>query len=121
MLKSTPSGGDFMRLGPFGPLEIALIIVVIMVVLILTRILRTRDGDTGQNKGSPPRAPGKSVGAGTTKMRPFLKRSGIALALIGAVLLFASLSLFRWAFQSYLWSFIIMAAGIALFFLSRKK
>ena len=110
-----------MRLGPLGLLEIALIIAVIIVVLILTRILRTRGGDTGQNKKSPPSVPRKSVGAGTTKMRPFLKKSGIALALIGGVLLFASLALFRWAFQSYLWSFIIIAIGIALIFLSRKK
>ena len=43
-----------MRLGPLGPLEIAVIIAVIIVVLILTRIFRNRDGDTGQNKESPP-------------------------------------------------------------------
>jgi len=110
-----------MRLGPLGPLEIALIIAVIIVVLILTRVLRNRDGDTGQNKESPPGVPRKSVEAGTTEMRRFLKRAGIALALIGGVLLFASLGLFRWAFQSYLWSFIIIAIGIALIFLSRKK
>ena len=110
-----------MRLGPLGLLEIALIIAVIIVVLIMTRIFRTRDGYTGQNKESPPGVPRKSVEAETTKMLPFLKRAGIALALIGIVLLFASLALFRWAFQSYLWSFIIIAIGIALIFLSRKK
>jgi len=39
----------------------------------------------------------------------------------GIILALAGMSMFRWAVQSYLWSFIIVGVGLGLLFLARKK
>jgi hypothetical protein len=109
-----------MRLGPLGPLEIALIIAVIIIVVVLARILRTHPDKAQKEQESSSDTTIGSNGAGKNRLRLLLKRTGIALAAIGIVVLFASLDLFHLAFQGYLWSFFIVALGIALIYISRK-
>lgn len=109
-----------MRLGPLGPLEIALIIAILIIFVVLARILRTHPDNAQQEKESSSGIAARSNGTGKNKLRRLLKRTGIALAITGIVVLFASLDLFHLAFQGYLWSFLIVAFGIALIYLSRK-
>ena len=105
----------------FGPLEIILIIVVIIVAAVLTRILRGNRDSTQQNEEPFITVQPKPIGSRTSKTRNILKRTGIAFTLAGVILLLAGIGMFRWAFQSYLWSFIIIGIGTALTYLSRKK
>lgn len=104
-----------------GPLEIILIIVVIIAIALLTRILRTNRGSAQQNKESSVDTQIKPTEVRTSKIQSLFKRIGIAFTLTGIILLLAGIGMFRWAFQSYLWSLIIIAIGIVLIFLSRKK
>ena len=105
----------------FGLLEIILIIVVIIVAAVLTRILRGNRDSTRQNEETYVTVQPKSIGARTSKTRNILKRTGIAFAFAGLILLLAGIGMFRWAFQSYLWSFIVIGIGTVLIYLSRKK
>ena len=105
----------------FGPLEIILILVVIIVVAVLTRILRGNRDSTLKNEETSATVQPKPIGARTSKTRTFFKRTGIVFALAGVMLLLAGIGMFRWAFQSYLWSFVVIGIGTVLIYLSRKK
>ncbi len=107
-----------MRLGPF---EIIVTIVIISAIAVIARIFRSNRVATRQSEKSHEESQAKPVKVGTSKIRSNLKRAGITFTLVGIVLLLASISLFRWAFQGYLWSLIIVAIGLVLLFLSRKK
>jgi hypothetical protein len=102
----------------FGPLEIILIIVVIIAVAIIARIVRggriaaaslTRDTPTATNETT------------TSKIWAYLNRTGIAMVIVGFLALVAAVSFFRWVLQSYLWGTVVIAIGLLLVFLSRKK
>ena len=100
-----------------GILEIIIIIAVIIVILLVTRIVRmgrsTRDEDSAATDVPASRPPDRT---GT-----YLKRFGGAFILAGIIILVAGISMFKWAFQSYVWSFVIVAVGLALLFLSKRK
>jgi len=104
-----------------GPLEIIAIIVVIIAVAVLTRIFRTNRGSAKQTKKSSSDTQIKPTEVRTSKIQSLFKRVGLAFTLTGIILLLAGIGMFRWAFQSYFWSLIIIAIGIVLIFLSRKK
>jgi tellurite resistance protein TehA-like permease len=103
-----------------GPLEIAIIIVVIIAIAVIARIVRFR-GTAKQNEVSSVSIPVKSAEERTSRPRSLLRKIGLAFILTGVILLIAGISMFRWAFQSYLWSYIIVAIGLVIVFLSRKK
>ena len=104
-----------------GILEIVIIIAVIIAAAFITRIIRTSRNADRQKEESPTDVLVKQVNTSTNKTSSFLHRSGIALILTGAIILFAGIGMFRWAFQSYYWSFIIVVIGIVLVILFRKK
>ena len=104
-----------------GLLEIIVIIAIIIAIAVITRIFRTSRGIAKQNKESPVGAPVKPVGERTGRPGNFLKRAGVACILTGGVLSLAGISMFRWAFQSYSWAFIIVVIGLVLLFLSVKR
>lgn len=104
-----------------GPMEIAIIIVVIIVAAMITRILRTRQAASRQDKESPAGQPARQVKGKAGSTRHSLTRTGITLILAGGILLLAGITFFRWAFQTYSWAFVIIAIGIVMTFLSRKR
>ena len=104
-----------------GILEIVIIIAVIIAAAFITRIIRTSHNADRQNGESPTDILVKQVKKSTNNPFGFLRRSGIALVLTGVIILLAGIAMFRWAFQSYYWSFIIVVIGVVLVFLSRKK
>ena len=107
-----------MRLGIF---EIVIIIVVIIVIALITRIIRVNRGAVAQSKKTSTEIPTLQSNATTSRVHRFLKRIGVTLILTGGILLLAGISMFRWAFQSYIWSFIMIAMGLVIVLLSRKK
>ena len=104
-----------------GILEIVFIIVIIIAIALVTRIYRSSRHATGQSKESSEEVTHGQLKEKASRTRSYLKRAGIALFIAGTILAFAGMSMFRWAVQSYLWSFIIAGVGLVLLFLSRKK
>ncbi len=107
-----------MRLGPG---EIILIIAIIIAAALITRIVRTGRGTARQNEESAVAITAKPSEDKSNRAHGFFKRAGIAFVLIGIVILLAGMSMFRWALQSYLWSFIIIVIGLVILLLSKKK
>ncbi|MFC1970488.1 hypothetical protein ACFLV0_00910 [Chloroflexota bacterium] len=99
-----------------GLQEIILIIVIITAAAVITRIIQTGRGSARRNKASS---------ANSTAIKPglhrFLSRAGWTSIIAGILLLLAAISMFKWAFQSYLLASIIIAIGCIIVFLSRKK
>ncbi|MFC2068426.1 hypothetical protein ACFLTP_05415, partial [Chloroflexota bacterium] len=85
------------------------------------RILHRNQDNTRQNRETFLTVQPRPIRTGTSKKSNILKRIGIIFTLAGVMLLLASLSMFRWAFQSYLWSFIVIGIGTVLIYLSKKK
>jgi Ca2+/Na+ antiporter len=102
-----------------SPLEIVLIIVVVLLIAFVARLVRTGCGAAGPKPAAdqdtaacPPR---------NNRTASYLNRSGITLVIIGIIALIAAASLFRWVLQGYLWAFILIALGVMMVVLSRKK
>ena len=102
-----------------GLLEIILITAIIIAVAVIARVIRTGRGAPRPNEGSttditasPPKK---------NRMRGFFNGTGIILIFAGIAALIAAVSLFRWLLQSYLWALILIAIGLILVLLSRKK
>jgi hypothetical protein len=103
-----------------GILEIILVIVVIIVVVIIARIIRTRH-TASPKKNTGTRTTVKSPGEKRDRLRNVLNRMGLAFVIGGIALLIASVTMFRYAFQSYVISFIIIVAGFVIIFVLRKR
>ena len=101
--------------------EIIIIIVIIIAIAMVTRIYRGNRDATGQSKKTSEEITHGQVRGKAGKTRSYLRRSGTTLFIAGTILALAGISMFRWAVQSYLWSFIIAGVGLTLLFLSRKK
>ncbi len=104
-----------------GILEIVVIIVIIIVIALVTRIYRSNGDTTGQSNKSSAETTHRPVNEPPGRIHSYLKRVGIVFFMAGIILALAGMSMFRWAVQSYLWSFIIVGVGLGLLFLARKK
>jgi Na+/H+ antiporter NhaD/arsenite permease-like protein len=99
--------------------EIITILVVLIAIVISARIFRA--GPARKSNDASVETTARQASKKTPRIWRYLRRGGIALVLVGAVFLFAAIGMFRWAFQSYLWSFILVVIGFALVLISRKK
>jgi len=104
-----------------GTLEIIIIIIVIIVIALITRILRANRDAAAQIKKTSIEVPATQGKERKSKTRSYLKRVGITLTLAGLILALAGISMLKWAIQSYMWSFVIAAIGLALLLLSKRK
>jgi hypothetical protein len=104
-----------------GPLEIALIIIIIIAAAIIARIVRGGRLAGSSKNSTVPDTPAGVREDRTSKIWAYFNRTGIALVIIGFLALLAAASFFRLVLQSYLWSTIVIAIGLLLVFLSRKK
>jgi NADH:ubiquinone oxidoreductase subunit 3 (subunit A) len=104
-----------------GILEIVIILVVVLVIVISVRFARTQQNSARGKSEHPMDTAAGHVERRTKGRRIPLRRIGIALALIGAVMALAGVSMFKWAVQSYVWSFILVAVGLAILLLSTRK
>ena len=104
-----------------GPLEIGIIILVILLVTVVMRIVRVGRSDTKKGKKSSAEIVERQPGQSLVKIRRHLRLPGIAFILTSLLLLLGGISLLKWVFWSYLWSFIVMAIGLALVLMSVNR
>jgi membrane protein implicated in regulation of membrane protease activity len=104
-----------------GLLEIILIIVVIIAIAVIARIVRRRDGATIRKRSTDRDSTGKSTGGNSGRAWDFLNKTGIILVIGGIAAFIAAVSFFRMVLQGYLWAFILVAVGLILVLLSRKR
>jgi len=104
-----------------GLSEIIVIIVVIIVTVLLLRIFRTSRQAPAPDEQHTAETLAGRAGKKSGAARGRINRAGITLVLIGAVILFVGIVMFRWAYQSYMWSFAVIALGLVLLLLSRRK
>jgi hypothetical protein len=97
----------------FGPLELALIAGIIIIIILFTLVSRSRNLNVKSREST-----GEEAKQGR---RRYLKRTGFILIIIGAALLFIWMGLFRWAIWACVCSFVIIIAGLVLFFIISRK
>jgi len=102
-----------------GPLEIVLIIVVVIAVAVIARIVCTGRGIAKRNEATTSEA--TTSQPERNRLWGYLNGTGIVMIVAGIAALIAAVSLFRLVLQSYLWAFILMAAGTILVLFSRKR
>jgi hypothetical protein len=90
------------------------IIIVVLIVIALSAGIR-RGGAAGKASSSPGR-----VNERAGKAR-HVKLAGVVLVLVGLVLLSAAASLVKWIIWSYLWASVLIAIGLLLFLLARRR
>lgn len=93
-----------------GWLEIVLIIIVVIAVTVIARI-----AGAGRRDEAPATPKARS------RPRNSLKRTGIGLIIGGIAGLIVAASVFRLVLQSYLWALIVIAAGMIMLFIARRR
>jgi len=104
-----------------GPLEIVFIIVIIIAVVIIARLARRGRGTSTEQDEPPVDITGRPRQRNTNRFQGFFKRTGIGLVLASIILLIVGIGMFHWAFQIYMWSFVIIAIGSIMILLTRGK
>ncbi|MDO8717053.1 MAG: hypothetical protein Q7J73_09675 [Dehalococcoidales bacterium] len=106
-----------------GPLEIILIVIVGLLVLLAVRMIgagRPAVKDAAKSKNSSLEIPQQQVAESTGRGNQ-VRLAGVAFIIVAIIMLLTGMSLFRWVMKLYVWSFIFLAIGIAIFFVSRKR
>ena len=104
-----------------GILEIIIIILVIIALVIIARVSRVKKDTSQQTSESQTEISHWEAKEKAGKLRRNLQKIGIAAIGSGVILALAGVSLLRWALQSYIWAFIIVAIGLVFILLSHKK
>jgi hypothetical protein len=105
----------------FGPQEIILVVLVIIAILMITFIVRIGRSST-RRKHIPSKATLiEEFRQHMNRLYGFFKKTGIALAVIGIILIFSGLIALKWTVPGYMWSFIIIVIGSIMLFMFRKK
>jgi hypothetical protein len=94
-----------------GPLEIALIVAVVIVMALIARIARP---------GRLPVQGDKSPGHGA-RSKGLFRNTGIIMVVVGVIILGLAAGLFHWALQGYLWALVLIAGGTFMVLLARRK
>ena len=100
--------------------EIIIIIVVVVVIVVVARIFKAGRSTNDKSKESG-ETPIEQVAKRPGKALQRLRVWGIVFVIIGVISLLGGMSMFKWAYWSYLWSFIAVAAGLTMLFVSKKK
>ena len=99
-----------------GWLEIVLIIFVVIAVVVIARIIRPGRIASQQSNNTRP-----GTGNSTNRRSGILKRTGIALIAAGGIALIAGVSMLRWVLHNYVLAAILIACGVTIFVISRRK
>ena len=106
-----------------GPLEIILIVIIGLLVLLAVRMIgagRPAIKEAAKSKNPSMEIPKQQVAESAGRGNQ-LKLAGVVFVLVSILLLLSGKSMFKWALNMYLWSFILLAIGMAILFFSRKK
>lgn len=105
-------------------LEIIISVLVLLIVLVAVRIIGagrpSRVRDAAKGKKSSLEIPERQVEQSSRKGLQ-IKLAGIVFILLSILLLLAGMSMFKWVLKSYLWAFILLAIGLLVIFMSRKR
>ena len=104
-----------------GAQEIIILALVIMAILFVTRVIRIGRSIVRQDEDSRTEVTISQFEHKTQKIFDFFMRLGIAMVGLGMILVILSVSWFKWAMQSYMWSIIIIIVGAILILIFRNK
>lgn len=104
-----------------GWIEIVLIIFVAIAVVVIARIIRPGYIASQQNDTTESDAAAVSTGNRTNRRSGILARTGIALIAAGGIALIAGASMLQWVLHNYVLSAILIACGVTIFVISRRK
>ena len=100
--------------------EIIIVVLVIMAILIFTRIIRIGRSTVGRDEDARPEVMMSQFERKTRSMFDFFTKLGIALAVIGVILLILSLTLASWTASSYMWSGVAIIVGVIVILIFRR-
>lgn len=101
--------------------EIIIVALVVMAILLVTRVIRIGRNTVRRDEDTRSDVVMSQFDRKTRIIFDFFIRLGIALTALGGVLIILSLSWFKWALQSYLWSIIIIVIGVILILVFRRR
>lgn len=101
-----------------GLMEIGVIALVILIIFVMTRIMRR--GQNAGSMGGTSHGKGDVVKAGRTR-NSSLRNTGIVLVVIGSNFLLFCASFLRWFFGAYIGALVIIALGVVIIFIARRK
>ena len=104
-----------------GLLEIGIIIVVALVIYGLVRMMRLGQNVAKKNETPVGVAKQEDDKKPERVRHPRLQITGIALTLIGIIILLASVSLVKWFFWGSVWALIVIAVGLLIIFMIRRR
>ncbi len=106
----------------FGPLEIGIVIVIIIIIFAITRMRQL-----GKNTAEQDRSPvvRKRTAANNERVKS-IRRSrfqilGSIFVLVGILILLSSLNLLKWIFWGPIWASVIVVIGLATIFIARRR
>lgn len=104
----------------FGPLEIGIVVVVMLIIFAVTRMRQLGKNDA--SAGKPPR---RRTARNNEKIKQ-LRRSRIqilgSIFILGSILtLLSSLNLLKWIPLGFMWASIIAAIGLVTIFIARRR
>ena len=97
-----------------GLLEIGIVIVVVLIIYGVTRMRRLGQDDAKKGKREGDEKAGRVA-------HPRLKIAGVVLTIIGIIALISTVSLVKWIFWGSLWALVIIAIGLLIMFMTRRR
>ena len=104
-----------------GWIEIALIIAVVIAVAVIARIIRPGRIATQRSNHTESGNTTISTENRANRHSSILTRTGIALIAAGGIALIAGASMLKWVLHNYVLSVILIACGMIIFIVSRRK
>lgn len=103
-----------------GPLEVIVVVIVLFFVPLVLRVVRGDRNIAGKGKKSSLEIQERQVEPSAGNWHR-LRRAGIVFIIVAIILVLSAMSMFKWVLKAYLWSFILLAIGLAILFMSRKR
>jgi hypothetical protein len=101
-----------------GPLEILVILIAVFAAGLMFRLFRgDRSVDERSTNNSVAVSTGQELARGNNRVR----KAGVVLVVLGAILLLLGMSTFEFVMKMFLWAFILVGAGLLALFLSRNR
>ena len=109
----------------FGPLEIVIILVIVLVLFGASRVTkigqnigkRVSGSDEEEEKPRRRRKPKKKQSTTNSRLQLF----GIFTVVMGIVFLAVSFGIFKWVSTVGIWGLVIMAVGVVMVYIARRS
>src|SRR5450830_1129746 len=99
-----------------GPLEIIVILIAVFAAGLMFRLFRgDRSLDERGSNNAVAASSGPELAKGNNNR---VRKAGVVLVVLGAILLLLGMSTFEFVMKMFLWAFILVGAGLLALFLS---